>query len=70
MTLSGRKRHLGMDPQGLVLRANGPSAALQDRAAVPWVLEGVAEEGPRLAHVWIAPGAAGTGKAWIETQLG
>ena len=68
--LSGRKRHLLVDTQGLVLRAMVHSAALQDRAAVPAVLEGVAEEFPRLGHVWVDQGYTGTGKAWIEEQLG
>jgi putative transposase len=68
--LSGRKRHLLVDTQGLVLRATVHSAAIQDRAAVPLVLEGAAEELPRLEHVWVDQGYTGTGKAWIETQLG
>jgi putative transposase len=68
--LSGRKRHLLVDTQGLVLRATVHSAAIQDRAAVPAVLRGVAEEFPRLGHVWVDQGYTGTGKAWIEEQLG
>jgi putative transposase len=68
--LSGRKRHLLVDTQGLVLRAKVHSAAIQDRAAVPLVLEGVAAELPRLEHVWVDQGYTGTGKAWMETQLG
>lgn len=68
--LSGRKRHLLVDTQGLVLRAIVHSAAIQDRAAVPLVLEGVAQELPRLEHVWVDQGYTGTGKTWIETQLG
>jgi putative transposase len=46
------------------------SAALQDRAAVPAVLEGAAEEFPRLAHVWVDQRYTGIGKAWIEAQWG
>jgi putative transposase len=68
--LSGRKRHLLVDTQGLVLRAKVHSAAIQDRAAVPRVLEGAAEEFPRLQHVWVDQGYTGSGKAWIETNLG
>lgn len=68
--LSGRKRHLLVDTQGLVLRSKVHSAAVQDRAAVPLVLEGVQEEFPRLAHVWVDQGDTGSGKAWIETHLG
>jgi putative transposase len=68
--LSGRKRHLLVDTQGLVLRATVHSAAIQDRAAVPLLLDGAAEEFPRLQHVWADQGYTGTGKAWIEEQLG
>jgi putative transposase len=68
--LSGRKRHLLVDTQGLVLRATVHSAAIQDRAAVPLVLEGVQAEFPRLQHVWVDQGYTGSGKAWIEAQLG
>ena len=46
--LSGRKRHLLVDTQGLVLRAKVHSAAVQDRAAVPLVLE----ESKRSFHGW------------------
>jgi putative transposase len=68
--LSGRKRHVLVDTEGLVLRVKVHSAAVQDRAAVPLVLEGVHEEFPRLAHVWVDQGYTGRGKAWIEAQLG
>jgi putative transposase len=68
--LSGRKRHLLVDTQGLVLRAMVHSAAIQDRAAVPAVLRGGAEACPRLEHVWVDQGYTGTGKAWIEEPLG
>ena len=68
--LSGRKRHLLVDTQGLVLRVVVHTAALQDRAAVPLLLAGAAGQFPRLAHVWVDQGYTGTGKAWIERELG
>jgi len=68
--LSGRKRHLLVDTQGLVLRATVHTAALQDRAAVPLLLAGADEEFPRLEHVWVDQGYTGSGKAWIEQELG
>src|SRR4051794_22055124 len=62
--LSGRKRHLLVDTLGMVLKARVHSAKLQDRAAVPLVLEGTAEEFPRLEHLWVDQGYTGTtGKA-------
>jgi putative transposase len=67
--LSGRKRHLLVDTQGLVLRAKVHSADLQDRAAVPEVLANVQNEFPRIEHVWVDQGYNGTGKSWIEEHL-
>jgi putative transposase len=54
----------------MVLKARVHSAELQDRAAVPLVLEGTAQEFPRLEHLWVDQGYTGTGKAWIEEHLG
>jgi putative transposase len=68
--VSGRKRHLLVETQGLVLRAKVHTAALQDRAAVPLLLDGAAEQFPRLGHAWVDQGYTGTGKAWIEEHLG
>jgi putative transposase len=68
--LSGRKRHLLVDTQGLVLTATVHSADLQDRAAVPLVLAGIPERFPRLGHLWLDQGYTGSGKAWIEDHLG
>ena len=68
--VSGRKRHLLVETQGLVLRAKVHTAALQDRAAVPLLLDGAAEQFPRIEHVWVDQGYTGTGKAWIEQALG
>ncbi len=68
--LSGRKRHLLVDVLGLVLRARVHSANLQDRAAVPVVLETVGEDFPRLKHLWADQGYTGAGKEWIEQELG
>lgn len=68
--ISGRKRHLLVETQGLVLRAKVHTAALQDRAAVPLLLDGAVGQFPRLEHVWVDQGYTGTGKAWIEQELG
>jgi putative transposase len=46
------------------------TADLQDRAAVSLVLEGAAQEFPRLEHLWVDQGYTGAGKEWIEEQLG
>jgi putative transposase len=68
--LSGRKRHLLVETRGLVLKAKVHSAELQDRAAVPLVLDGAREQFPRLSHLWVDQGYTGTGKTWIEEHLG
>src|SRR5688500_4292331 len=54
----------------MVFKGRVHSANLQDRAAVPLVLEGTAEAFPRLEHLWVDQGYTGTGKAWIEEHLG
>ncbi|MCV5920325.1 transposase, partial [Escherichia coli] len=64
--MSGRKRHLLVDTLGMVLKAKVHAADLQDRAAVPLVLEGVRGEFPRLEHLWVDQGYSGTGRRWIE----
>jgi putative transposase len=68
--LSGRKRHVLVDTLGLVLRALVHPANLQDRATVPYVLDNIAADFPRLCHVWVDQAYTGTGKAWIERELG
>ncbi len=68
--VSGRKRHLLVDTQGLVLRVRVHPANEQDRAAVADLLMGAKEQFPRLSHVWVDQGYTGRGKAWIEEHLG
>jgi putative transposase len=68
--VSGRKRHLLVDTQGLVLQAKVHPADLQDRAAVPLLLEGIGRQYPDIDLVWVDQGYTGIGKTWIEQQLG
>lgn len=67
--LSGRKRHLLVGRLRMVLKAKVHAADLQDRAAVPLVLEGVAKKFPRLEHLWVDQGHTGAGTRWIEKHL-
>jgi len=54
----------------MVLKVKVHAADLQDRAAVPLVLEGVAKEFPRLEHLWVDQGYTGAaGRRWIEKHL-
>ncbi len=68
--ISGRKRHLLVDTLGLVVRAKVHAADLQDRAAVPLLLQGADAEVPTIELVWVDRGYTGTGAQWIREQLG
>ena len=68
--INGRKRHILVDTLGLVLTAVVHSAGIQDRAAVPLLLDGIAQHFPRLQHVWLDQGYTGSGREWIEQRLG
>ncbi len=68
--VSGRKRHILVDTLGLVLRADVHTADLQERATVPQLLDGADREFPRLRKVWVDQGYTGSGREWIERELG
>jgi transposase len=71
--VKGRKRHLLVDTEGLVLRAVVHPANIMDRDGVKLVLRaGVRTQFPRLRHVWLdaAYNGKGKGKDWIEQTLG
>jgi transposase len=52
----GRKRHLLVDGNGLLLRGVVHSASVQDRAGAKLVLAGVHDEFPQLQLVWVDGG--------------
>jgi putative transposase len=68
--LTGRQRHILVDTLGPVLTATVHSAAVQDRAGVPLLLDGADRRFPRREHVWVDHGYTGSGQRWIEEQLG
>jgi putative transposase len=71
--VKGRKRHLLVDTEGLVLRAVVHAANIMDRDGVKLVLRaGVRTQFPRLRHLWLdaADNGKGKGKDWIEQTLG
>jgi hypothetical protein len=49
----GRKRHLLVDTQGLMLKARVHSAKVQDREGIKVLLDLPPEHLPRLSHVWM-----------------
>jgi len=68
--INGRKRHLVVDTLGLLLHAKVHPADVQDRAAVEQLLTPVPALFPQLHHVWVDQGYTGSGKHWIEQELG
>jgi putative transposase len=71
--VKGRKRHLLVDTQGLVLEAKVHSANIQDRDGVKLLLEPVRSILPeRLSHVWMDAGYTGEdkGASWVQRTLG
>ena len=72
--IKGRKRHLLVDTQGLVLKAKVHSAQIQDREGIKLLLEIAAWDRPpqRLSHLWMDAGYTGQdkGAGWVERALG
>jgi putative transposase len=68
--LSGRKRHLLVDTLGLLLKVVVHAANLQDREGVPFLLEPVKGQFPRMEKVWVDNGYTGTGRTWIKEHMG
>jgi putative transposase len=71
--VKGRKRHLLVDTQGLVVKARVHSAMVQDREGIKVLLDLAPEHLPqRLSHLWMDAGYTGEGKGadWVEKALG
>jgi putative transposase len=70
--VKGRKRHLLVDTQGLVLMAEVHSANIQDREGIKLLLQPAKSGLPRLSHVWMDAGYTGQdkGAGWVEETLG
>jgi putative transposase len=68
--LSGRKRHVIVDTTGLLIKVVVHIASLQDREGVKLLLSPIKGVFPRLKKVWVDQGYTGTGRAWIEQELG
>jgi putative transposase len=70
--VKGRKRHLLVDTQGLVLKAKVHSAKVQDREGIKVLLDLAPKHLPRLCHLWMDAGYTGEGKGadWVERVLG
>jgi putative transposase len=71
--VKGRKRHLLVDTEGLVLRAKVQVAnLLVDQEGIKELLDDAKESFPRLAHLWLNAGYRGEekGRRWVEKILG
>jgi putative transposase len=66
----GRKRHLLVDTEGLVLKAKVHSAKVPDQDGIKLLLKGVRGRLPRLSQLWVDAGYQGRGKEWAEKVLG
>jgi putative transposase len=71
--VKGRKRHLLVDTQGLVLEARVHNANVTDRDGIKLLLEPSSPDRlPRLSHLWLDAGYTGQdrGSGWVERTLG
>jgi putative transposase len=68
--VEGRKRHLLVDTEGLVLEARVHSARVPDQDGIGLLLEQVRGRFARLSRLWVDAGYQGRGKKWAEEVLG
>ena len=67
--VDGRKRHLLVDTEGLVLEARVHSAKVPDQDGIRLLLEQVRGRFARLSHLWVDAGYQGRGKKWVEEAM-
>ena len=68
--IRGRKRHLLVDTEGLVVEAKVHSAKVPDQDGIRRLLEPARSRLPRLSYLWVDAGYRGRGKDWVEHSLG
>jgi putative transposase len=70
--VKGRKRHLLVDTQGLVLKAKVHSAKVQDREGIKILLALAPDYLPRLCHLWMDASytAQDNGAGWVQRVFG
>ncbi len=70
--IKGRKRHILVDTEGLLLKAKVHAADVFDRDGTKTLLEDAKPLFPRLSHLWLDAGYNGKekGKDWVEKVLG
>src|ERR671917_2277893 len=68
--IRGRKRHLLVDTEGLVLKAKVHSAKVPDQDGLKLLLDSARSRVSHLKHLWLDAGYEGRGKRWVEEVLG
>ena len=71
--VKGRKRHLLVDTEGLVLEARVHSARVVDREGIKLLLDPSSSDRlPRLSHLWLDAGYTGENKGadWVQKVVG
>jgi len=70
--IKGRKRHILVDTEGLLLKAKVHSARVFDRDGIKLLLEDAKEMFPRMEHLWLDAGYNGQEKGadWVQRVLG
>jgi putative transposase len=68
--VNGRKRHLLVDTQGLIIRATVHPADIPDRDGAKLLLAPLQGQLPRLQHLWADGAYHGKASTWIQSILG
>jgi len=68
--ISGRKRHLLVDTEGLVIAVAVHEASIADRDGAKLLVEKVGDRLPRMEKVWADRGYNGKIGEWIKERLG
>jgi putative transposase len=68
--VAGRKRHLLVDTEGLLMKVRVHSARVPDQDGIRLLLEPVRGRFGRLSHLWVDAGYQGRGRRWTEEVLG
>jgi putative transposase len=66
----GRKRHILVDTEGLLVEARVHSAKVPDQDGIRRLLDPARGRLPRLSYLWVDAGYRGRGKDWAEEALG
>jgi hypothetical protein len=67
--VNGRKRHLLVDTQGLIMRASVHPANIADRDGAKRLLAPLQGQAPGLQHIWADSAYSGQVREWIQATL-